>query len=376
MNHDAFAARIAALRACLGNMGRVGRNPVDAFLVVCQDGLGWEDVYYLTGFVGSASALLVTSDSAELFLDARYPETAEAGLGGIVSCVATGRRSPLQAAIDALAEVHPTRLAYGGRRMGYGAYRHLERAIGSAVGLVDMSNLLSNLRRRKSREETDCIREAVRIASAAFRQTLPLIHAGMSERDLACELAYRLQRLGSDFVDPVPVMVSCGKRTALPHAVPGNERLAVGDLVMIDFGARAAGYVCDITRMLSVGEPSQEVRTLHGLLLWAQAEAASLLAPGRAVQEVDAAARGVLESAHLGGWMIHALGHGIGLNIHETPSISAAPGCPLAAGDVVTLEPGIYRNGWGGLRIEDDYLVTANGACCLSSDLSRELCVV
>ena len=145
---------------------------------------------------------------------------------------------------------------------------------------------------------------------------------------------------------------------------------------MVDFGARCDGYVCDLTRMMSVGAPSEETRGLYSVLVWAQAEAAALIAPGRTAREIDAAARDVMASAGLGAYFVHGVGHGIGLCVHEPPSVNASAGARLAEGDVITLEPGMYRPGWGGMRVEDDYLVTGEGAVCLSDGLSRELFVL
>jgi Xaa-Pro aminopeptidase len=171
-------------------------------------------------------------------------------------------------------------------------------------------------------------------------------------------------------------MVMSGTRTSLPHAVPEWKKFEWGDLVLVDFCVRSGGYVCDITRMLSIGEPAKETSRLYSVVRWAQEEAAALVAPGVPVKEVDAAARGVIGSAGLDGFFTHGLGHGIGVSVHEMPSINQFSGARLSEGDVITLEPGFYKTGWFGMRVEDDYLVTDTGALSLSGAFDSALRVV
>lgn len=375
-----FAQRLQSVCAFLGRLARpatTGARPVETLILVCQDGIGWEDIYYLTGFLGSSSVLLIAADDAQLFVDARYVALAHATCCcKTVSCAEVRRSSPLQAALGSLAEHRPKCVGYGGRRFSHAAWRYLERMLGTEAELVDLSNLLSNMRRRKDPAEIASIRTAAGIAARAFRGAVEAASAGMTERAFAACLTHLIQTEGGDFTDPVPIMVASGERTALPHALPTDRAFVRGDLVMVDFGARYGGYVCDITRMLSVGEPTDELRSLHAIVGWAQVEAASAIAPGRRAQEVDAAARSVLESAQLGAYFVHGVGHGIGLSVHESPGLGLSSEASLAEGDVVTLEPGFYRPGWGGMRIEDDYLVTASGSVCLTEEIENELYVI
>lgn len=375
-----FTARIEALRELMKRLGRLhasGGNPPEAFIAVCVDSIGWEDIYYLTGFRGSSSAFLITEGDALLFVDPRYSETArDVDACRVVSCLDVRRQSPLQAALAHLSSVKLSKLAYGGSAFGHVAYRIIESAVGESVERVDLSNLLLSMRRRKSANEVRCIRRAAGIASAAYGETLARAHVGMTEREFAAMLRYRMSLHGCDFAGEIPIMLASGERTSLPHAMPTERKLSPGDLVVVDFTARYEGYLCDITRMFNVGEPSDDTRSLHSIMLWAQVEAASRIKPGVNASEVDAAARAVVTGAGLGEGFIHGVGHGVGLCVHEPPSMNASSSAVLSEGDVVTVEPGFYAAGSGGMRIEDDYLVTRDGAECLTEVLSRNLYTV
>jgi Xaa-Pro aminopeptidase len=358
-------------------LARAGARAPDALLLVCQDGVGWQDIYYYTGFTGSSAAFLLCRDEAILFVDPRYEEEA-ASLRDcrVAPCAEVRRRSPLQAALDSVAREKISRLAYGGVSFPHAAFRVIEATLGGGAGTVDVSSMLFGIRRRKSAEEVSCIRRAIEAASKAYTETLRKARPLMTEREFASLLMCGMRIHGGDFHDPVPVMVAGGARASRPHALPADRKFLRGDLVVVDFGARFSGYVCDITRMFSIGEPSAQTRSLYSILTWAQAQAASKLRPGVAASEVDAAARGIMAAAGLSDWFTHGAGHGIGLCVHEPPSIVPSSRAVIAEGDVVTIEPGFYRAGSIGMRIEDDYLVTADGAVCLSGGLNSDLYIV
>ena len=377
LDHAARISRVRSLLERIGRLPKTGGTPADACMFACQDGIGWEDIYYLCGFMGSSSVFVVTKDDAVLFVDPRYSDAAKAcGSCRSVSCADVSRLSPLQAALDFIAAKKPRKVAYGGKRFSHVTYRYVEKCLGSDVELLDVSSVLLNYRRQKSEAEVGFIRKAAEIAARALVETVAEVRAGVTEREFAALLEFRMKSYGADFVDPAPVMVASGVRTSQPHAHPTDRRMQRGDLVLVDFGARVSGYVCDITRMLSVGEPSEEIKSLYTILKWAQTEAASLIGPGCRTSAVDAASRGVLSGANLGDYFVHGAGHGIGLSMHEQPSLSAASGAALAAGDVLAVEPGFYRPGWGGMRLEDDFLVTADGCERLTTGLSNELFVI
>jgi Xaa-Pro aminopeptidase len=359
---------------------KFGKDPSDAFILVCQDGVGWEDIYYLTGFVGTSGVVLITEDEATLFVDPRYSRSArERSCCNVVCCEDVKRLSPLHAALDHLFLKKPSRVSYGGKRMRLSAYQYIEKALmdsGRPVELLDLSNLISNMRRRKNKAEVELISEAAAIASKAFIETLPSAKVGMSEREFAGRLDCLIKAGGGDFMDQVPIMVSSGERTSLPHALPTDKKFERGDLVMVDFSVRRAGYVCDITRMFSLGEPSDEAKSFYAVLQWAQSEAADLLKHRTSASAVDAAARLVIDEAGVGDLFLHGIGHGIGLCVHEAPSLNASSKAILSEGDVVTLEPGFYKPGWGGMRLEDDYLVGRDKPSKLSEALGSDLFAV
>jgi Xaa-Pro aminopeptidase len=346
-----------------------------ALILACRDGMGWEDVYYLSGFPGSSGVLVITRDEATLFVDSRYAAMAgETCACGWVHCTAERRRAPLRAAAEYVAAMNLERVAFGGSRLIYPAYRELRSVLKSAK-LTDFSSVLLNMRRHKSDAEVGCIMDAADIAERAFRYVVRDASAGTSEREFAAMLEYAARSGGGDFSYAAPVMVTSGLRTFMPHAFPTEKKFEWGDLVIADFCVRKRGYVCDMTRMFSIGEPTRETLRLYSLLLWSVEEAADIIAPGRAASEIDLAARGVIRSAGLGDYFTHGVGHGIGIAVHEMPSINQFSGVRLAEGDTITLEPGFYKPGWGGMRVEDDYLVTKTGARRLTG-LSNELYVV
>jgi Xaa-Pro aminopeptidase len=346
-----------------------------ALIVACHEGIGWEDVYYLSGFSGSSGALVITPGEASLFIDSRYVAMAEETCAcGLVHCAAERRRAPLRAAAEHVAAMNLERIAFGGVRLTYGTYRELRAVLGGAE-LTDFSNVLLNMRRRKSDAEISCIMDAAGIAEKAFQYAVKDVSAGASEREFAAMLEYAARAGGGDFSYAAPVMVASGVRTSMPHSVPTEKKFEWGDLVIADFCVRKRGYVCDMTRMFSIGEPTRETLRLYSLLLWSVEEAADIIAPGRAAVEIDLAARGVIRSAGLGDCFTHGVGHGIGIAVHEMPPINQFSGAILAEGDTITLEPGFYKPGWGGMRVEDDYLVTKTGARRLTA-LSNELYVV
>lgn len=371
MNRNIYEERLERLRSHIAAAG------ADAMLVVCHDGRGWESVYYLTGFWGSSGVLLAGRREAVLFVDPRYEAEARAQACCEVVCGMNARnRSPLETALDFLRGWHPSTVGCDGKNITHFLYRYVDELTGEGVRLVDLSVVLSSMRRRKSSFEVELIKKASEIASAAFLELLPEVTSGRSEREIAMRLEFLLRSHGGDMIGSTEVMVSSGERTALPHAYPSTRSLQKGDLVMIDFGARYAGYLCDITRMISIGHPSEGTRNIYSIVAWSATEAASRIKAGVTASEVDETARGVMRNAGLDSFFTHGTGHGIGLSIHESPAVNASSSQVLAEGDVLTVEPGFYKSGWGGIRIEDDFLVTDSTPLCLTETLARDLFVV
>ncbi|MEJ2350905.1 MAG: Xaa-Pro peptidase family protein [Anaerolineales bacterium] len=234
---------------------------------------------------------------------------------------------------------------------------------------------LASLRMYKDEAEIAAMRQAVDIAQRALQATLPAIQTGMTERQLASELTLQLLRNGSDPDLPFAPIVASGPNSANPHAAPSDRRLVSGDLLVLDWGASMKGYLSDLTRTISLGEPRPEHARIAQVVLEANAAARALAAPGVRAGEVDQAARAVIEEAGYRQYFTHRTGHGLGLEGHEEPYIMAGSSLALEAGMTFTIEPGIYLPGQGGVRIEDDFLITSSGGESLS-DLPRDLIIL
>ncbi len=252
-------------------------------------------------------------------------------------------------------------------------YRLLRRFAPQST-LDSADALISDLRITKSPAEIEAMQAAVEMAEQVLRDTLPLITVGMTERELAAELQIRLFRAGSETL-PFEPLVQTGITGASPHAAPGERRLAPGDLLIIDFGARVRGYVSDITRTFTVADINPEAEKIYRAVLAANRAGRDAAAPGIPAERVDRAARTAIEQAGYGAYFTHRTGHGVGLDAHEPPFMVAGDTTVLREGMAFTVEPGIYLPGLGGVRIEDDVVITAEGARSLTT-FSRELTVV
>jgi Xaa-Pro aminopeptidase len=260
--------------------------------------------------------------------------------------------------------------------ISYSLYQKLHDSL-PAGKLAITRGLVESLREIKDESEVATIREAVRIAEQALASVRQGLDLGMSEKQVADELEYRIRREGGT-CGAFPAIIGVGPRAALPHGRPTEHtRLQDADFVLIDWGARYAGYHSDLTRVLVTGKLSPQFEKVYRVVLAAQEAAIRNLHPGMLMKDVDAAARQVIAEAGFGEAFGHALGHGIGLAVHEPPRLGPDQARPLAAGMVVTVEPGIYLPGWGGVRIEDDVLVTSEG-CEVLTHWPKELeaCVV
>lgn len=350
--------RAEAVAAALDGAG------VDALLCLHGEELPRPNVRYLSGFTGSSAALLIAGGHRVLITDGRYREQAAAECPDWeVEILPPGATDA-----PAIGECCRTR---GFARVGYepqgitaGKLDELREAGGAAF--VPAGGLVEALRRRKGPDEITAIEAAARIVDAALEAAAGLARAGVSERDVALELDVQMRRRGAQ--EPAFItMVAAGPRSAIPHALPSERRLTAGDLVCIDCGAVVDGYRSDLTRVWVMGEPDAEQRRVHAAVLRAHDRALALVRPGTAGDDLNGAARKEFAAAGIDGWWRHGIGHGVGLAIHEAPSLRAGAGAELAAGDVVTIEPGAYRPGWGGVRIEDLVLVNEAGARTLSA---------
>jgi Xaa-Pro dipeptidase len=272
------------------------------------------------------------------------------------------------------AGVESAKIGVEPNRMRLLEFRYLKEAAPEA-DFVFAEETIADLRLCKDAAEIDLIRHAVHIAQHALEATLPVIEAGRSERDIASELTVQLLRAGSDAEAPFAPIVSGGPNGANPHASPGERLLESGDLLVIDWGAYYHGYVSDLTRTFAIGEVDDECRRIAEIVAEANAAGRATAGPGVACQEVDRAARQVIAAAGYEAYFTHRTGHGIGMEGHEGPYMREGNEQILRPGMTFTVEPGIYLSGRNGVRIEDNVVITENGAETLS-DLPRHLRVL
>lgn len=332
---------------------------------------------YLTGFSGSSAMLLVTPDEAVLVTDSRYAEQAAAECPGchlIVTTPQLGYEAVVARQIAArdlpTIGVEADYLTLSGLEALREAYTRLEPPR-DPPELHPLKGLVAQLRQIKDEAELAAIRAACALADQTFAHILGQIKPGVSERDLAAELEYFMKRRGSDGV-AFETIVASGPRSALPHGRAGSRVLARGDLVTLDFGARVAGYCSDLTRTVVLGRASARQTEVYSTVLNAQSAAIAAIRAGVEGSEVDRVARDLIASRGFGDYFGHGLGHGLGRVVHDHPALSPRQAPVLRAGMVVTVEPGVYIPGWGGVRIEEDVLVTEAG-CEVLTSAPREL---
>ncbi len=319
------------------------------------------NVRYLSGFTGSSAALLVDADHALLITDSRYAEQSAAEAPGFDIDV-----SPGVPALVAARSAGPRRVAFEAEAASYALWEQMRGAAEkSSAQLAPVRGLVESLRARKEPDEVALITRAVEITSAAFEEVLPMVVPGAVERDLALELELRMKRAGAEDV-AFDLIVASGPRSALPHGRASEKRLSAGEFVVFDIGARYKGYHSDMTRTVFLGNPGSADSELYNTVLSAQLDGIAAAKSGVAAGDVDAASRRVIDAAGHGSRFGHGTGHGVGLAVHEAPRVGQRSEEVLEEGMTITVEPGIYVQGRGGVRIEDIVLVTREGCRVLT----------
>lgn len=326
---------------------------------------------YISGFTGSAGWILVSQNEAKLLTDFRYVE--QAAQQAPQFAVIDHQRKEKEALFRELTAMGVKRLAFEKQLVSYAVYEEWREAF-PGVELVPVSGIFERLRAVKDEAELANVREAARIADAAFEHILSFIRPGVRERDVALELEMFMRRQGASAA-AFDIIVASGARGALPHGVASDKVIEQGDMVTLDFGAVYQGYCSDITRTVAVGEPDAKLKEIYAIVLNAQQQTVAAIKPGITGKEADAVARNIIAEAGYGDAFGHSTGHGFGLQVHEEPRLSAAGLEPLEPGMLVTVEPGIYLPGLGGVRIEDDVLVTDNGGEILTKS-TKELLIL
>ena len=307
--------------------------------------------YYLTGFTGEAGVLIVGGHGAELVTDGRFLTQARDESPAIR--VLEQKASLLESAGQLLRTKHRGRVGFDPTQVSVAQHRLLRKAAGSRCHWVAAPGLVEGLRRRKEPGEIAEMRRAAALAGEVLEDTLKLLKPGVGENEIAAEIEYQMRKRGA--TGPAfESIVAFGKRSALPHARPTARRLRKNELVVLDLGAILAHYCSDITRTVYVGRAPRRIRQWYKAVFEAQRAAISALRVGVSCGDVDATARRVLESYSLGRQFVHGTGHGLGLEVHEEPRVAKGQKKHLEPGNVVTIEPGVYLAGVGGIRIEDD----------------------
>jgi Xaa-Pro aminopeptidase len=325
-------------------------------------------IRYLTDFSGSNSLFLIAPQEAHFLTDPRY------GLEAAhkVTCtIHVTRRKLIDEAATLIRRKKWKRVGFEPAWMTAGQHHQLQESLRLGASLKPAGGLVEAQRLVKSPAEIARIRRSVNLNSEAYSRTLRRIRAGVREQEVAAELDFQMRVLGAEKT-AFDTIVAAGPHSALPHARPGDHRLANGELVLLDLGAIREGYASDMTRVVHLGSPPRHIRQMYRAVLDAQLAAIREVRAGVAVAKVDAAARNVLKQHKLDQAFVHSTGHGLGLEVHEAPRLAQKEKGKLKAGMVITIEPGAYLEGVCGIRVEDTVLVTENG-CQIMTPTSKEL---
>jgi Xaa-Pro aminopeptidase len=326
---------------------------IQALLVSDPTNLGW-----LTGFTGTYGRALVTPDQALFVTDGRYTIQANEEVKDMPSKSFAPPINGEDFLAEQVSELGIKNLAFDGQTTLYSTWTTWSEKL-AGVELVPSPDLFATLRLEKSEAEIAKVRRSCALADACFEHVLRLIQPGVTELDIALDIEFYFRRQGAEIA--FPSIVVSGERSARPHGKPSEKQLEIGDFVTMDFGAKLDGYCSDITRTVVVGEASARHKEVYELVLEAQIEALHAIRAGVPAKEVDRVAREILDTRDLAKYFTHGLGHGLGRVVHDTGRLSAASTDTIAAGQIWTIEPGVYIPGFGGVRIEDDIVITETG---------------
>ena len=346
---------------------------LDAFVLIVNERANSESCHYISGFRGSSAALIIDLNQEILITDGRY--LTQSKEQSPFKIVIQSEFSLPEYIARAVKDSDFKRVGYEAEKISNADFFKFFAPI--KIEWVDASDLILKLSRTKDDYEISMIKKAAEIGRKALGNVLEKVYAGMSEVEFEIKLMQEIKMLGAekgwahdDFI------VASGTRSAMCHAPATLKKFENGENVTVDYGAMVSGYMSDITRNFSLGRPDKKALELNEILLKAHSEAAKVLRLGISGAEVDAVARKIISDAGYEKNFLHGLGHGLGLEVHETPRLSRTSKDILQAGDVVTIEPGIYIEGWGGLRIEDDYLITPDGSECLTVNDNQSIEII
>ena len=356
---NSVSQRISQLRR------QISKQQIDTFLVLIE-----ENRRYLSGYTGedtqfdeSAGVLIITQEELILATDSRFELQAaeEAPLYNVV-CYKKGLVKELPAILK---QLKTKRLGIEGLRMSFNQYVKICRELelqNLTVEIIDTVHLVENLRLIKDNDEISAIKNAIEVAECDFQTFLQQLKKGVTETDAAWELEKKMRAAGAQALS-FPVISAFGKNSALPHAIPGNRILIANEPVLFDWGAKVNGYCSDMTRTVTMGTPDEQFNKIFAIVYDAQQKAIESIRPGVSSKSIDDIARNHIAEKGFKDFFGHGLGHGVGLAVHEPPSISplVEKNIPIKENMVFTVEPGIYLPDWGGVRLENMVLVTHNG---------------
>lgn len=333
------------------------------------------NVHYLTGFRGEDSWLFLSKNHAVILSDSRFTDQIAEECPGLEAQIRKAGQSLITMAAER-AEALGSQIGFEGRAVNVADWSDLKDR-SPAAEWVPTNGLVEELRVVKDKDELDSLRHAISIAERAFTVLRASLRPSDTEKDLANRLDATIRSLGGE-CSAFPPICAVGARAALPHAIPTDHRCEESPLLLVDWGARRDMYNSDLTRVLVTGKPNAKLAKVYGVVLAAQLAGIAAIRPGVSAGQIDQIARQKIDQAGYGRYFGHSLGHGLGLRVHEAPGLRTGNDAPLRPGMVVTVEPGIYLKDWGGIRIEDDVLVTKQGHQVITSVPKQfeEICLV
>ncbi|MFW6035241.1 MAG: M24 family metallopeptidase [Halothermotrichaceae bacterium] len=338
------------------------KEKIDGFIIESK-----ENRYYMSGFTGTAGKILITENNSYFITDFRYIEQAEEQTDGYQ--IIKTKQNTAEIIAELLKKAKVKNVGFESRNINYYQYKKYKEIF--ETDLVAVDGILGKMRMIKDQEEIDKIKKAVEIADKAFNHICNYLEPGLTEREVSLELEYFMKKNGGER-NAFDFIVASGVRSSLPHGVASDKKLGDGDFITMDFGTFYQGYCSDITRTVVLGKASSRQKEIYNIVLQAQLQVTETIKAGMSCKEADAVARDIITDAGYKENFGHGLGHGIGIEVHEGPRLSYTSDMILKENMIVTNEPGIYIPDWGGVRIEDDLLITKEG-CEVLNNSSKEL---
>lgn len=343
------------------------KRKIDALIITSM-----ENIRYVTGFTGSTAVGVITKNSAAILVDSRYILQAKKECSGVKAVLFSGDWSDTVAEI--LAKEKAERVGFEQDYVTIALHKKMRKAVAKPAKLVGVSRTVEELRIVKDADEIKTLKKAVAITDACFSHLLEFIKPGMTERDVALEIYLYFYNNGA--MTAFNSIIAAGTNAAFPHHKPENAVITAGQMLKMDFGATVDGYNADITRTVFIGNPPDDKqKEIYQIVFDAQRKAIEAIKPGKKGKEIDSIAREYIASKGYGEYFGHGLGHSLGIGVHDGPGFAPTSETVLEPGMIMTVEPGIYIEGWGGVRIEDDILVTKDG-CEVLTKSKKDITVI